>query len=340
LNLDGSWSFNAAMIAAFLSALTLSVTPATPTPSPCRFEGEPRTWTAGALASWDRLDRERLRIARPTTPVITLFDADCTYTLMPDRRGDFRVGARRYRTSGSAHDGQVGLPDGGAVPAGKLAFASPMSDGRMFFIMALPSVWRADASELRDWRRLSMVVFMHEFAHSQQAAGLGARIDSLLARGLPEDSDDDVTQDRFGGQPDYLAAYEAERDLFYEAAAASDRDAARDVLALAARRMGDRRARWFRGADAIYAEADDVFLTLEGTGNWAAWTWLTDEEGGRLSSADATEFIRGGRKQWSQDEGLGIMLALDRLTPDWPALAFSPSGATADQLIARALRGR
>jgi hypothetical protein len=328
------------MIAAFLSALTLSVTPATPAPSPCRFAGEPRTWTAGALASWDRLDRERLRIAEPVTPVITLFDAQCAWTLTPDRRGDFRVGSRRYRTRGEPHTGQVGLPDGGVVPAGKLAFTSPLSDGRMFFIMALPSVWRADESESRDWRRLSMVVFMHEFAHSQQATGLGARIDGLLARGLPKDADDDVIQDRFGGRPGYLAGYEAERDLFYEAASAPDPDAARETLALAARRMDERRARWFRGEEAIYAEADDVFLTLEGTGNWAAWMWLIDEEGGRMSPADATGFMRGGRQHWSQDQGLGMMLALDRLTPDWPKWAFSPRGTTGDELIARALRGR
>jgi hypothetical protein len=201
-------------------------------------------------------------------------------------------------------------------------------------------VWRADADEPRDWRRLSMVVFMHEFAHTQQAAGLGARIDGLLARGLPEDSGDDVVQDRFEGRPDYRADYEAERDLFYAAAEATDPRSARDSLAAAHDRMGMRRERWFTGAEAIYAEADDVFLTLEGTGNWAAWTWLTDPRGGRLSAPDATEFIRGGRNRWSQDEGLGIMLALDRLTPDWPGLAFGPGGATGDQLIARALRDR
>lgn len=325
------------MIVALLSALTLSVAPP---PPPCRFAGEPRAWTAGALASWDRLDRERLRIGRPVTPVITLFDEACAYTLTPDRRGDFRVGARRYRASAAPHEGQIALPDGGAVPARKLAFASPMSDGRMFFIMALPAVWRADVAEARDWRRLSMVVFMHEFAHTQQAAGLGARIDGLLASGLSEDSDDDVVQDRFGDRPGYRPEWEAERDLFYRAVEAPDAATARDALALAARRMGERRARWFRDEDAIYAEADDVFLTLEGTGNWAAWMWLTDPRGGRLSAADATEFIRGGRNQWSQDQGLGLILALDRLTPDWPALAFGPEAATGDELIARALRAR
>jgi hypothetical protein len=318
-------------------AATALLTAAAPAPPPCRFAGEPRAWTADALASWDRLDHERLRIADPVTPVITLFDQRCAYTLTPDARGDFRVGARRYRAAGAAHAGAIALPDGDTVPARTLAFASPLSDGRMFFIMALPSLWRADARETRDARRLSMVVFMHEFAHTQQAKSLGVRIDHLLARGLPDDSDDDVIQDRFAATPGFAAAWEAERDLFYQSAATADPAAARAQLASAAAAMQSRRARWFTGADALYAEADDVFLTMEGTGNWAAWTWLTDARGGGLSPSDAADFIRGDRHWWSQDEGLGLMLAVDRLTPDWPALAFAPGGATANALIERAL---
>lgn len=323
------------MLAALLSAFALSATPVEP--PPCRFQGEPRAWTAQALASWDRLDRERLQMARPVTPVITLFDQGCAYTLTPDRRGDFAVGQRRYRTRGVPHRGQVPLPDGNRVPAERLAFASPLSDGRMFFIMALPSVWRADRSEPRDPNLMAMVVFMHEFAHSQQAEGLGERIDGLLARGLPENSDDDVVQNRFGARAGYAAAYAAERDLYYRAARARDADGARLVLAEAAGATRTRRDRWFTGEEALYGEADDVFLTLEGTGNWAAWTWLIHPQGGRMAPEDATAFIRGGGAHWSQDEGLGIMLALERLSPDWPRLAFGADGVTADVLVERAL---
>jgi hypothetical protein len=325
------------MTLSLLSALTLSTASMMEPAPPCRFAGEVRSWTAQALGAWDRLDRERLRIAEPVTPIITFFDARCAYTLTPDRRGEFRVGLRRYSARASAHPGQVTLPDGASVPATRLAFASPTSDGGMFFIMALPSLWQANGSEPRDWRLLSMVVFMHEFAHTQQGGGLGRQVDDLLTRGLPEDADDDIVQDRFGARPGYEVAYEAERDLFYAAAAASGTETARAGLTQAARRMAERRARWFTGADTVYAEADDVFLTLEGTGNWAAWTWLTDPRGGRLSPADAKTFVRGGQTQWSQDQGLGIMLALDRVTPDWPAIAFAPRGVTADELIARAL---
>lgn len=324
------------MIAALLSALVLAA-PA-PAPAACRFQGEPREWTAQALTAWDRLDAARLHIARPVTPSITLFDQNCAYRLTPDRRGDFRVGARRYRTTASPHAGQIALPDGNTVPAGRLAFASPTSDGGMFFIMALPALWRADPAETRDPRRLSMVVFMHEFAHTQQADGLGERVDAMLARGLPADTNDDVIQDRFGARPGYAAAWRAERDLFYQAADAPDAATARNRLAAAARAMKTRRDRWFTGADRVYAEADDVFLTMEGTGNWAAWTWLTDPRGGNLSPADAAAFVRGAGTHWSQDQGLGVILAISRLIPDWPRLAFGPDGVTADMLIAWALQ--
>lgn len=327
------------MITALLLSAALTAAPPAAVP-PCRFVGEPRTWTEQALSAWDGLDHRRLKISRPVTPVITLFDARCAYTLTPDPDGEIQAGSRRYRARGEPHDGRISLPDGETVPARTLAFASPMSNGQMFFIMALPSLWCAEPGERRDCRRLSMVVFMHEFAHTQQADGLGARIDDLLTRGLPEDSDDDVVQDRFGALPDYRSAYEAERDLLFQAAASPDAATARARLASASQAMATRRAHWFRGTNDIYAEADDVFLTLEGTGNWAAWTWLVDPHGGNLGPEDATAFVRGGASHWSQDEGLALMLALDRLTPDWPALAFSSQGLTADQLIARALGER
>jgi hypothetical protein len=339
------------MIAVLAAAFALAATPSPAVPQPllplasaCRFRGEPRDWTAQALTAWDRLDARRLRIVRPAAPAITLFDQACVYRLTPDRRGDFRVGLRRYRTEASPHAGQIALPDGSTVPARRLAFASPMtsSDGRdgMFFIMALPSLWRADAAETRDPARLAMVVFMHEFAHSQQAEGLGERVDALLAGGLAPDADDDVVQDRFASRPGYAAAWARERDLFYQAASAPDALTARARLAEAARAMKARRDRWFRGDDALYAPADDVFLTLEGTGNWAAFAWLTDPQGGAMTRDQAIAFIRGAGTHWSQDQGLGVILAVDRLIPDWPRLAFGPDGVTADMLIAWALQER
>ncbi|CAN5255961.1 hypothetical protein BH09PSE1_BH09PSE1_23630 [soil metagenome] len=329
------------MLIALALAAALTSTPVAPAvapAAPCRFVGEPRAWTAQALEAWARLDRRRLHIARPVNPTIALFDQSCVYRLTPDRRGDFTAGGRRFRTSAEPHTGQVALPDGSTVPAARLAFATPVSDGGMFFIMALPALWRADGAERRDPRLLSMVVFMHEFTHTQQSDGLGARIDQLLARGLPENANDDVVQDRFADRPGYRAAWEAERDALYAAAQAPDTETTRSRLREGLDRMRARQARWFTGDDALYAEADDVFLTLEGSGNWSAWAWLTDPNGGRMSSTAAVTFVRGGSSHWSQDEGLALMLAIDRLNPLWPAYAFGPNASTAEEMAIRAAR--
>lgn len=316
----------------FLAALTILAA------DPCRFEDEPRDWTMQALESWDRLDGERLGTTPPAPPTLVLFDATCVYRLTPDARGEFVVGARRYAVDGTEHGGFVSLPGGGELPVRRVSFAFPDGEGRMNFIMALPALWRAEAAtEPRDPAKLAMLVFMHEFAHTRQGEGLGRRIDALIEDGLPPEVDDDIVQKRFRDTPGYVVAWQAERDLYYAASAAPDASEARRLLAQAWAMTRARRARWFTGDQAILDAADDVFLTFEGSGNWAAWTWLVDPRGGGLSPAEATAFVRGPGSPWSQDQGLAVMLALDRLTPDWPSRAFGPEGATAGALIERAL---
>ena len=215
--------------------------------------------------------------------------------------------------------------------------AYPLAHG-MAFVMALPSLWRANTEEPRDPDRLAMVVFMHEFAHTQQGDSLGPRIDALVAAGLPPEVDDDLIQKRFAGMADYLDAWARERDLFYAAAFAPDRDTTHRLASQAAALMQTRRARWLDGDDGLLAAADDVFLTFEGAGNWAAWIWLTDARGGGLDPAAAAEFIRGRRTFWSQDQGLAIMLTLEHLLPDWPARAFGTPAVTIDGLLSEVLK--
>ena len=102
--------------------------------------------------------------------------------------------------------------------------------------------------------------------------------------------------------------------------------------------MRARRARWFTGADAMYADLDDIFLTMEGIAQWAGYAWLVDPKGGGLSPAAALPGMRRGGRQWSQDEGLAILLVVDRLSPGWPTRAFAPEPAMALGLLSAAVR--
>jgi hypothetical protein len=299
-------------------------------PAACAFDGANREWTQRALHDWQRVNRHALKIANPVPPVIVLFDAACSYELKPvpaDATGDIvSSGAFRYRVSGTPHRGTLVLADGQRVPARLTSFAMPMPDGSMTFVMALPPIWEAQAKG-NDRLRLATAVFMHEFTHTQSAA-FGRKVDALAKKGLPADSDDDVVQTRFASRPGFAAAFKREQDLLWEAAAAPTIKDARALTRRALRVIDSRRARYFKGKDAVYAEAEDLFLTLEGTGQYALYRWLTDPKGGAMDKTDALAFARRDGKHWSQDEGLAIYLVLDRLWVDWQPTTFGPALTT------------
>ncbi len=289
----------------------------------CRLPKSDSAWVASALAGWTRTAARDVGIGVKRSPVLVFFDEKCTHTLVPtsgSRREGLVAARLRFTVSSAGHGDSIALPNGTNIPMGLTSFASPQPDGRMFFVMSLPSIWmtsgRGPHADL-----LATAVFMHEFTHTQTVA-LSARIDTVVAHGLPEDSDDDVIQKRFGKRDGYAAGYERERDLLFAAAAAPSIARARALAGEALQAIEQRRAHWFTGEDTVYADAEDLFLSLEGTGQWSAYRWLVDPKGGAMAPADALPFMRRGGRQWSQDEGLALLLTVHRLSPASPKMLY------------------
>lgn len=299
----------------------------------CAFEGEAREWATKAFEAWGRIERERLRLTSQAKPVVHLIGERCHFVLTPRRTGEYRVAGRSFQVKGLAHGGMIDTGVTAPFPVGKTAFASGAEDGKpLTFAIALPEVWGADKKDRRDPERLFMAVFMHEFSHVQQAGAL----EEALSRAYISETGaaDDAIQAAYAEDPDYVRAYNEEREAFLAAASAPTREEARRHLAEAADLMAARRTRWFADKP-DWVAADDVFLTMEGSGQWAAYVWSADPRGG---AADPAQTFSGMRTRWwSQEEGLAIALALDRVTPDWPALTFNTPGLTFDALIRRAL---
>jgi hypothetical protein len=205
--------------------------------------------------------------------------------------------------------------------------------------MALPSVWRTQGmtSEL-GLEKLLFAVFVHEMAHTRQFKAYAPKLDELTARwALPEDLDDDAVQARFADEPEFAASVNRERELLY-AALEGDEQAARANVRQALSLIEARRTRWYVGADKRYFELEDVFLTLEGVGNFAGHAWLVHAEGGAVPPEAALRGMRRGGRRWSQDEGMAVFLVLQRFDPDWAAAAFGAAPKTALQLLAGAVR--
>ncbi len=285
---------------------------------PCKLEVEDERWLKAASAAWNQTLDSEFGL-EPTSPPSVFFDARCTWS-----------GPLRGPWSGVIHGGHPTLPNGKRLSVEVVSFTSTTASGP-FFVMSLPSVWAAKGISSRlGLATLLEGVLLHELLHSLQAAWASSRLDPLSTRGLPADVTDDTLQERFSSEPAYVKSIDAERQALF-LAAEGDRGAATTALALRAAR----RARFLSGPESVWSEADDVFVTLEGVGQYVAFRWFARQPG--VDRALALAEARRGGRYWSQDEGLGLALSLDAVSPTWKAHVLGPAAKPLPELLELAL---
>lgn len=281
-----------------------------------------RAWLQGALANWEVAEQDWLGLSPAPLAQVVVIDADCTYTL-PQGRVDHAISARH---NGATIDlGEMQLP------LGPIAFA----DGSGRFVMSLPSVWRASGiTSTTDFGVFLQGVMLHEIMHTRQSSLASDALDAIALESVGAVADDDRIQEEFKADPDYVAVYNDERDLLFAAAQAETDEIARGLAARALASMRARRAQWFVEERAHFAELENVFLTMEGVGQYLMYrNYLAQPEMSADTALAAT--MRGG--WWSQDQGLALVLALDRLLPDWRERAFREPDWRAQNLLAAAV---
>lgn len=288
----------------------------------CAMSAPEKAWVEASLRAWDQVATARLKLLPQNQPTIIMFDAKCRFE---------RVGAGWRPTP---HSGSILLPDGNTVPAQVTSFAGQDDKtGQGFFVMALPSVWEAAKVPVaRDWKGLT-AVFLHEFSHTRQLDPLKPAFAAAeAARKMPDDFSDDSLQEHFQSDPAYVAVIEKEIGLLFKAAAEPDPAAARKLVREALALIEARQKRWFVGEDAYWKKYDDLFLTMEGFGQWVAYAWLADPAGGRMEAGAARDKMAGTR-WWSQNQGLALYLVIDRFVPDWPQRTFAAQPALGLDLL-------
>lgn len=299
----------------------------------CVMSQQESAWVKRSLGAWRLARTEKLRVEdEATPPTIVFYNEGCMFT------GE---GGAPWR--GAVHGGAVTLPDGNRIPPQVASFASPYADNtRVFFTMALPSIWEAGGIQSEEFglADLTTAVLIHEITHTRQVAAYTPRMQALDQRyDIGDDLTDDVVQDAFDENTDYVAVYEAERDLLYRALAASSDAEARAMAGQALAMMRARQVRYFTGDNEKLVPLEDIFLTMEGIAQWAAYSWLVDKSGGGFAPDVAILGMRRDGRQWSQDEGMAIFLLIDRLVPNWQARAFAAEPAMAMELLDLAAGG-
>lgn len=299
-------------------------------PPPCEVSPRDLAWLDRALAaSRDVARRQRITYDLSRTEIFA-FDASCLITISPE-------GTR----SMTAHRGKVPLPIGD-VPAAITSFAAPSSTpGAAFFAMSLPSIWEASGfrSEI-PVEDFTLGVLAHEISHVQQFTTYLQSIRRIPGvERLPAPVNDDIVQRLFAADSTFSAGVRSDIAGFLEASKAPDIDEVRRRARVARDAMRTRWARHYTGDRAALAPAQEVFLTLEGSGQWFALQALTvSPSGPRLSRDVAMRAFAGRGGRWSQDLGLAIALVLDRVDASWPQRVYGAGDVSMLELLDRALR--
>lgn len=321
----------------------------TPRPA-CTLSSKDRRWMEETVSAWRKTRRDELRLPDAPLPWLVFFDSTCTWHVTTHRaaldalvpasavaRTTLWLGGARATVAGVAHGDSIRLPDGRRIAPGLVTFAATYGRARRpFLVFAMPSVWRADPRHAADANlgRLVRSVFVHEMTHTAQTRAYGERLDAIAAAyGLGDSMDDDMVQERFESAPGYRAAFERERDLLYRAAAEPDAARRRALAGEALDAIRSRRARYFVGRDTMYAEIELLFLSMEGTANWAGYRAAAD---GGMSAPAALDLMRGSRRHHSQEEGLALFLVIDSLVPCWKERVFAATTPTVLDLLAEA----
>ncbi|MEO6256526.1 MAG: hypothetical protein ABIO69_06940 [Sphingomicrobium sp.] len=302
-------------------------------PPACSLSRADQAWLDRAMKAWDLTSRKITHIARVKNIQAVIFDAKCRLISATAMNG----GPQTWRAA--SHSGKVALPNGETIPANVISFANSNAKGN-FFVMSTPSVWRAgDVNEQFGLNTLMVAVLLHEGTHVAQFPTYGARMAALSERyHLPESFNDDSIQLRFQGNPAIAASVTREIDLLLRAAVAPDRRSALKLAREARALMIARQDKYYPAKDAYLREAEDIWLTLEGSAQWAGYQWVIRRDGGAIPRAVAFKAFGKRGKWWSQEEGFALFMALDRLSGDeWKRHVFGDGAKTGLQMLDQAL---
>ncbi len=290
-------------------------------------------WLSRWLGAWEAMAGNVLKLPPAPAPIMLFYDSEYVYTTSavsapegePFEGPTFFGSTLPWRKS--AHAGTLTLPDGQQVPVQLMTFAAPAEEKGVeaFFVMAAPAFWNEAGihSEAVGLDKMLTGVFLHEFAHTRQMNGIG-RIITEYERSHRFDFpvSDDMIQAYFAGDSAYVQHFREEVELFYRAARSPDEAEVKRLANQGMVLLKERQNHYLVGKNKVLGEMDNVFLTMEGVGQYLMATYLQGPEGGAVPKAAAIGATRRGKNWWSQEEGLALVLLYERLAPnpDWTIL--------------------
>ena len=232
------------------------------------------------------------------------------------------------------HKGTITLPSGENTPLGLLVFASPLEneEKKTFFIMPLPEFWEnAGVKSELPYHLFLSGIFLHEFSHTQQMSGIGAKITELAEKGdFKDDLNDEIVEHLFSNDSTYVNMFELESAKVFQAIEANETVSRITLTQEVLNLIHHRQDKFFVENFSELRELNELFLTMEGVGQLTMYEWLIHPKGGNLPPDIA---FNGSNRQ---DEGFGLALLLSKFQSSsvWGNQVFGQQSTTLTELLA------
>lgn len=286
-------------------------------------------WLYDWIEAWELVNKDILNLPNKTVPDMIFFDSERVVTNISGYSHNLKIisGPKFFKKDVEwyeyMHNDSIALPNGSKLPLGIYSFASPNGDNP-FFVMPAPAYWieNGESGEGISIDKHLTGVFLHEFSHVRQFSSVSETVIAIDKKFHLDSlevlenvgNDDDMIQDFFGQDSVYSSHFKNEVDFLYSAYLEKDDMKALSMLTTALERIEQRRSTYFIEEKEVFTEFDKLFLAFEGTGQYLMYAWLTHTNGGNVPRETALRATRRDKSYWSQEEGLALVLNLQRHT--------------------------
>lgn len=295
-------------------------------------------WMQSTLAAWEDTCRKDLRISPDPLPWIIFYDSTRAWHVSPDRkrmpphrktRQALRFAGRRYPIFDITHTHELWVPGRNALTLKARAAAMPYDhDSKVFFVLAVPGLVAKEAGVplSKDLSEFFAGTALHELTHTRHMLQLMPAINQLQARyKFPASIDDNLIEGSFAMNAEFRSMYQEAGRKMSAALTATDHAVMRENARKALQLVRQRQQRFFTGEYEGWGAMEEIWLTLEGAAMWVQFQFARKMAPPGEPWLNTISKLAQRADAWSQMEGLGLFLLMDRFDTSWPARFFSQS---------------
>jgi hypothetical protein len=297
--------------------------------------------------AWEVLSKDVFQLPENLPTRFVFFDTTFVYTTSPltGKGGNIiegpQLSSEKQIWYKKIHNGIVVLPDSATKSIQMMIFASPTKeiDVKGYFVMPLLSFWEHEKIDGHGigLENLTAGVFTHEFCHTQQLGSFdkfGEYFEAYQKKNGSENFGDDMIQDFYENDKLISFHYKNELDAFKKAADANEKTIKAETVN-ALKLLEIKHAEILQKDKKDLKIIDDIWLTMEGVGQYAMYAWFINSKGGNLSQDISMKAIK--TKSWSQEEGFAMFYLLSKYEkPEtWAKYFFGSDMKTITEILRR-----